>query len=54
MARMASTKYLKELKQVIVCAHPGILLIGVNIPLISNITIVKKNITNIACCIVAE
>ena len=30
------------------------LLIGVNSPLIRISTIMKKNITNIACCIVSE
>ena len=47
-------KYRSGLNSVIFCAQPGMLLIGVNSPLIRISTIMKKNITNIACCIVSE
>ena len=43
-----------RLNTVIACAHSGILLIGVNSPLINIRINMKKNITNIDCCIVAE
>ena len=36
------------------CAHWGILATGVNSPLIKMKIIMKKNMTNIACCIVSE
>ena len=36
------------------CAHTGIESTGVSRPLISIKVIIKKNITNIACCIVSE
>lgn len=52
--RIASIKYFKGLNTVIACAHSGILLIGVNSPLINIRINMKKNITNIDCCIVAE
>lgn len=52
--RIASIKYFKGLNTVIACAYSGILLIGVNSPLINIRINMKKNITNIDCCIVAE
>ena len=36
------------------CAQPGIDSTGVTRPLISTKSITKKNITNIACCMVSE
>ena len=52
--RIASIKYFKGLNTVIACVHSGILLTGVNSPLINIRINMKKNITNIDCCIVAE
>ena len=36
------------------CAHVGILLMGVNKPLIKIKISIQNHMTNIACCIVAE
>ena len=50
--RIASMKYLRGLKAAIHCAQSGIPDTGVNSPEISIKTNIKKNIRNIACCIV--
>ena len=42
------------MKAAIHCAQSGMLRTGVNRPLIRMNTIRKKNMTNMACCIVAE
>ena len=49
-----STKYLGGRKYVIFCAQRGIESTGVSRPLISMKIIMKKNITNIACCELSE
>ena len=52
--RITCIKYFNGLKIVIACAHSGILLIGVNNPLIRIRISIQNHITNIACCMVAE
>ena len=53
MALIAWAKYRSGLTRVMSCAHPGIDSIGVKIPLISINTILKNQMTNIACWVLS-
>lgn len=51
---MISMKYLGGIKAVMYCAHSGMEDIGVSNPLIKTKIMMKKNMMNMACCMVFE
>ena len=52
--RMTWVKYLNGLTAVHHCIQSGMLSMGVNKPPVSIMIIMKKNMTNMACCMVSE